>query len=654
MKKLVENLEKTVVMYKGKCSELSRVVEENKKKNVGLEGKVEELKGYKLLCMQLQEKVLREEENFRVVSEREKEARQDAILLAADLGKIKRRRCEEVVEFNEKVEDLKQKVEKAVEEEKKTFKEYMMYKMLSAELKQKVCSLEENCRVASEKERKAIEDVSSLLSDLEKINRIRNEELAEFKRKLENVKQTAGSEIENIRKTYKELEERMNREKFTLEKDLERHKVKHEEFKFQLSIEAEERMKKIVEMENKLDEFKEYKVMCEKLKEKIVYLEENCEIVSEREKKAIQKLTTLYVDLEIACKNSEEELIETEAKCKNLECEKQKIEDALQDQIKKCRELEKMREIAVEVEKEMDMYKTRCSELSITIEEKQQESVLMVGKLEESMKYKTMCDELIEKVVGLEETCMIVSEREESALARVTSLSSDLAKIKNEMKVQKKRYKRLETRLAKLKSETSDVITDTQVLASVDKHGKRDKSKPEKVQSDTNGELNGASLSKLKIKLKPLSCEVVDSVRDCVEADSTCPSETKPSGGTEVTSEFPSTLKRKRRPRYISRCDGEGDGLVRICKAKAEHTKTTPIEQCEGTPKTAVPLKRFATSGDKCKKVESPPSENVKDRAKSSERQSKQSPMSESAKEKAKLAERQSKRTVHPPKRLNL
>ncbi|OVA06391.1 hypothetical protein BVC80_8981g29 [Macleaya cordata] len=291
-------------------------------------------------------------------------------------------------------------------------------------------------------------------------------------RYLEGIRR-AEHEIEVWKRRFMELETRFLRlkqvefQKFELERAFEVGIAKYDG----LALEFGKKKKECVEIQAELDtlilrkiavevELKEHKKMCIELKERITRLEEDQKVICERENR-------------------------------DLECGKRKAVGEIEVRKKRFRELETQAALRlkheVELEKELEVHRTKCHGLSVELEKEKMACVvvednlkdLMIGKVavdDELKEYKKMCNGQKKRITLLEKDQNILRGREKRAMERITYLLKELKKresdesvkcvqlktenknlecgkrnAENKIEVWKKRFRELETQALRLK-----------------------------------------------------------------------------------------------------------------------------------------------------------------------------------------------------------
>ncbi|KAF9615407.1 hypothetical protein IFM89_023068 [Coptis chinensis] len=222
------------------------------------------------------------------------------------------------------------------------------------------------------------------------------------------------------------------------------------------------------------NEVKEYKFVCDELREKVIRLEEDCKIASEREKRGVERVSSLSNEVEKVNRERVKEVVELKRVIRELECDKRRVEEESDNVMKRVKEMEiRVRELECDkrrAEKESEEYKKRVKEMK--------------------------------------------------------------TRAWKEIEGYKKREKVTETRVAKLEKEVVDLVClapDFEVGADL---SYKEEKEGETGNCKTNGEVNGSGSSELNIKEKGLSCS--GGVRESVDTGYISHSPVKGSGAGQV------------------------------------------------------------------------------------------------------------------------
>ncbi|KAI3945175.1 hypothetical protein MKW92_035217, partial [Papaver armeniacum] len=279
-----------------------------------------------------------------------------------------------------------------------------------------------------------------------------------------------NQKIEEFMRRFKDLEVQANlrfKYELDLEKKLEVSQTKYDE----LRVRFKEKKARGISLENEL---KEYKQMFFQLKEQIESLEEDKNVLIEREKKEHERINFL-----------EEENKKMMMKCDEggktiqLNEEKRRAEEETELFKSKFRELETRADFwknnGIELGKEMEVHRIKCNSLSLELKDKEMKCVESEDKLRNLMSIKVAFEKDIEGYKtgfsGLEEHIMGLCEREKKSQERITYLEEVVKKIGN--------GRESETQVLRLDEDNS-------ALRLSHSHGNRERESEPKVDSAAN------------------------------------------------------------------------------------------------------------------------------------------------------------------------
>ncbi|KAF5183930.1 hypothetical protein FRX31_026482 [Thalictrum thalictroides] len=447
---------KELETYKCKCSELAIGLEKKENHNKAVESKLEELQGNKVLS-----------DKFVTQMEKSCKGMKERIYYLEDaLNKTNRVKEEALNVLNAKISDLmvgKGRIEYELDVQKGRCK------MLEAQLK----------------------EFGRVVSDM-------NKEMEIYRTKCSNL--------------FRGLEEKV-KEKTVVVANLE-------------ELEAN-----MIALKGEL---KKNELACNEQKEIIAQMEKDYNVSKEQEKWAAEMIAFLEEELDKTNNDNKEVVIKLTAENSELKYGKREVQDELEVQKKRCRELS----IALEKEKQKKGFEAKMEELEAS---------------------KMSCDELKGVVARLEEDCKTAIEREKMVVKRNLFLEVELHKISNakdevivklnadiselecakervedELEAQMERFKELEARIMKLRIEVIELISELTPNAVLDfeveteainRKRKNDAGEQTKIQNINHG------LLELKVKEKTGSCD--EMVLDSADVDSHCSFPDMVSGGVE-------------------------------------------------------------------------------------------------------------------------